>query len=71
METDGKLLTNFTVVVLHNVPGVGVGAYNTFYDHHDSGLFFDFPHDRLRDVFAYLVTTTRQGPQIVISLVDK
>lgn len=70
VEADRELLPHFTIVVGHDVLGVGVETHDVLDDNLDPGLLFDLAHDRIRDALAYIVATARNRPQVIVCPVD-
>ena len=67
---EGELLSDFAVVVCHDVTRVGVGAGDS--DDFDvvTGLFLDLSDDRLGDGLTDLMAAAGKRPLVVVRLVD-
>src|SRR5689334_19886270 len=64
-EADRELLPNFAVTELNDVVRIGVDADESGHLDRHAGLFLGLAYGGLREVFAELLSTTREGPQIV------
>ncbi|TCP47298.1 hypothetical protein EV191_11294 [Tamaricihabitans halophyticus] len=69
-EANRELLSNFSVIVCHDMVRVGVKAYKAKNFYLNSCFFLDFADGRLSDVLTSIMASTWQGPKVVVHFVN-